>query len=125
MEAIVNKVLVDFQKGSGFFEGDREAREVARRLSKNQKRKMERHGIVPAPLFEYLARIGAIKQCDIPNKPMTIGDLLNFLRFYRYASEQARSDGEYLYREIIKGEIPWLAGSFAKGDFVWQKLEES
>jgi len=125
MKTLPNSLFVDFRNGSGFFEGDPEAWEIARRLSKNQKRKMERHGIVPAPFFEYLVRIGAIKQCDIPNKPMTIGDLLDLLRFYRYASEQARSTGESLYREIIKGEIPWLARSFGQGDYVWEKLEES
>ena len=127
----MNRVLGDFIKSSfttsgvGFFDGDPMACETAGGLSKNQTRKLRRHGIVPRHFFQYLARIGAIKQCDIPNKPMTIGDLLNFLRFYRYANEQARSTGESLYREIIKGEIPWLAKSFGQGDYVWEELEES
>ena len=125
MKAASNKVLVDFVNGSGFFEGDPEAWEVARRLSKNQRRKMERYGVVPRLFFEYLARIEVIKRTDIPKKPMTIGNLLDFLRFYPYASEQARSMGEYLYREILKGEVPWLANRFGQGDYVWRELEES
>lgn len=125
MKAASNKVLVDFSNGSGLFEGDPEAWEEACRLSKNQKRKMERHGIVPRHFLEYLGTIHVIKQTDIPNKPMTIGDLLDFLRFYPYGSEKASSHGEYLYREIIKGEIPWLAKSFGQGDYVWKELEES
>jgi hypothetical protein len=125
MKAASSKVFVDFQKGKGFFEGDLEAWEVARRLSKNQKRKMERHGIVPSCFFQYLVRANVIRECDVPKEAKTKGWLLDFLRFYRYASEQARSAGEYLYREIIKGEIPWLAKSFGQGDYVWKELEES
>ena len=125
MKVAPNKVFVDFGKGEGVFEGDPEAWEISRKMSKNQKRKLKRHGIVPSCFFQYLARIDVIKQTDIPNKPMTIGDLLKGLRFYRYASEGARSMGEYLYREIIKGEIPWLAKSFGQGDYIWKQLEES
>jgi hypothetical protein len=125
MKNAPNRVLVDFSNASGFFEGDPEAWEISRKMSKNQIRKLRRRGIVPRHFFEYLATTDVIKQTDIPNKPMTIGDLLKGLRFYRYASEGARSMGEYLYREIIKGEIPWLAKSFGQGDYVWEKLEES
>lgn len=125
MKAASSKVFVDFQKGKGFFEGDWEAWEVARRLSKNQKRKMERHGIVPTCFFQYLARINVIKECDVPKEAKTKGWLLDFLRSYRYASEQARSMGEYLYREILKSEVPWLANRFGQGDYVWRELEES
>ena len=129
MKTTTNRLLADFGTASGFFKGDQEARESVRRLSKNQKRKMKRHGIVPAVslikyLFQYLARINVIKQSDIPNKPMSSGDLLDFLRFYRYANEGARSIGEYLYREILKSEVPWLAKSFAQGDFIWEGLKE-
>ena len=125
MKTVPNSLFVDFQKGKGFFEGDWKAQEVVRKLSKNQKRKMERHGTVPTCFFQYLARINVIKECDVPKEAKTKGWLLEFLRFYRYASEQARSAGEYLYREIIKGEIPWLAKSFGQGDYVWSELEES
>ena len=125
MQTAQNRVLADFGNGAGFFEGDLEAWEAARRLSKNQRRKMERYGVVPRLFFEYLARIEVIKRTDIPKKPMTIGNLLDFLRFYPYSSEQARSMGEYLYREILKGEVPWLANRFAQGDYVWKELEES
>lgn len=125
MKAAQNRVLLNFQNVSGLFKGDREAQEVVRKLSKNQKRKMERHGIVPICFFQYLARTNVIRECDIPKEAKTTGWLLNCLRFYRYANEQARSAGEYLYREIIKREIPWLAKSFGQGDYVWQKLEES
>jgi hypothetical protein len=125
MKNAPNRVLVDFGKAEGIFEGDPEAWEMSRKISKNQKRKMKRYGIVPGCFFQYLARANVIRECDIPKEAKTIGWLLNRLRFYRYVSEGARSMGEYLYREIIKGEIPWLAKSFGQGDYVWKKLEES
>jgi hypothetical protein len=127
----MNRVLGDFIESSGttcgvgFFEGDTMACETAGGLSKNQKRKLERYGIVPTCFFQYLARANVIEEWDIPKKPMTIGNLLDFLRFYPYSNEQARSMGEYLYREILKGEVPWLANRFAQGDYVWKELEES
>jgi hypothetical protein len=125
MRAASNKVLVDFLNGSGFFEGDPEAWEISQKMGKNQRRKLKRRGIVPSCFFQYLARANVIRECDIPKEPKTKGWLLDLLRFYRYAIEKARSHGEYLYREIIKGEIPWLARSFGQGDFIWDKLEES
>ena len=125
MKAAPNRVLVDFGQGEGVFEGDPEAWQTSQKMSKNQKRKLERYGIVPSCFFQYLARANVIRECDIPKGAKTMGWLLNCLRFYRYASEGSRSTGEYLYREIIKGEIPWLAKSFGQGDHVWDELEKS
>jgi len=125
MKTVPNSLFVDFQKGKGFFEGDWEAQEVARKMSKHKRRKMERYGIIPICFFQYLVRANVIRECDVPKEAKTKGWLLDFLRFYRYASEQARSAGEYLYREILKGDVPWLANRFAQADYVWEELEES
>jgi hypothetical protein len=126
----VNRIIYDFSmsaknsNGYGFFTGDLTVHEVARKMSKNQRRKLERYAIIPPDFFQYLRRIGVIKECDVPKSARTVGWLLDFLHFYPYATEAARSTGEYLYREIIKADIPWLAQSFWKGDFLWRKLEE-
>jgi len=126
----MNRVLNDFvnssrnANGSGFFDGDPMAYDTARDLSKNQVRKLRRYELVPLHIFQYLARAGVIRQSDVPQGPKTKGWLLDFLRWYRYKNEQSRSFGEYLYREILKADYPFLAMSFAKGDFVWEKLEE-
>jgi len=125
MTAVSNSLFDDFQKGEGFFEGDWEAQEAASKISKHQRRKMKRYGVIPICFFQYLARINVIEECDVPKEAKTKGWLLNRLRFYRYTNEAARSMGEFLYREIIKGEIPWLAKSFWQGDYVWEKLKES
>lgn len=125
----MNRVLNDFvnnswnTKGPGFFDGDTIAYETARGLSKNQVRKLQRYDLVPLHFFQYMAQIGVIRQSDIPKGTKAKGWLLDFLRWYHYKNEQSRSFGEYLYREIIKADIPWLAKSFANGDFIWEHLK--
>jgi len=126
----MNRVLNDFvnssqnTNGSGFFEGDTVAYEKARGLSKNQVRKLQRYDLVPRHFFQYLAQTGVLRQSDIPEGAKTKGWLLDLLRWHHYKNEQSRSLGEYLYREILKADIPWLAKSFAQGDFIWESLKE-
>ena len=126
MKAASNKVLVDFVNGSGFFEADPEAWEVARRLSKNQKRKMERHGIIPPAFFQYLKQSGTFHDDKvIPKGPTTTFALLSTLDSHRYPSEQARSFGETLSRKIKEAHFPELKDSSGLQDENWEKLEQS
>jgi hypothetical protein len=118
-------VITDFVSGTGLFEGDQQAKEITQRMSTNQRRRLERYGIVPGDFLEYLSRIGVIRKGDIPKRRLTIGNFLDFLRLYCYPTERARSYGETLFREIILGEVPWLRSSFGQGDFVWAKMREA
>jgi hypothetical protein len=126
----MNRVLKDFANssrsttGSGFFDGDLIACEMAIKMSKSQKRKLVRYDIIPVSLFQYLAKSNVIKECDIPKEAKTKGWFLDFLRFYPYPNEEARSVGEYLFRAMLTADYPFLARSFAKGDYVWKRLLE-
>lgn len=124
MQKIRIGVITDFLSGIGLFEGDQQAWEIGRKISRNQRRRLERYGIVPRDFLEYLSKIGVIRKFDIPKRRLTIGNFLDFLRLYHYPTELAQSYGETLFREIIRGEVPWLRSSFGQGDFVWAKMQE-
>ena len=111
------------QRPSAFFEGDDVAAGIAREISKSQKRKFYRYKMVPSAFFVYLQKAGIIrKDHRIPKGGSTVDCLLDFLRFYPYESEQARSAGEFLFREIIKGKVPGLLNkAFGLSDHVWEK----
>lgn len=119
------KLFVDFVKGTGFFLGDRDAWKVARNMSKQKRRNLARRGIVPVDFFLYLAIKCVIRHSDIPGKAMTVRKFIDFLWRYQYQSKEARATGWYFYREILKGQIPSLAGSFGESGFVWEKLEDT
>ena len=111
------------QRSFAFFEGDGVAAGIARKMSKSQRRKFYRYKIVPPAFFAYLQKAGIIHQdYRIPKGGSTVDFLLDFLRFYPYESEQARSAGEFLFREIIKGKVPGLLNkAFGLSDHVWEK----
>lgn len=125
MQRIRIGVITDFVSGAGLFEGDQQAWEIARKMSTNQRRRLERYGIVPRDFLEYLSRVEVIRKCDIPKRRLTIGNFLDFLRLYHYPTELAQSYGETLFREIIRGEVPWLRHSFGQSDSVWAKMKEA
>jgi len=121
-----NPILRDFvcadQRALAFFEGDRLAAEIAGRMSKHQRRLFFRFKRVPPAFYAYLQRAGIIRHGRIPQGGTTLDALLDLLRFYPYDNEQAQSIGEYLYREIIKGEFPGLLNkAFALSDHVWER----
>lgn len=118
-------VIADFVSGRGLFRGDQQAWEISQKMSRNQRRRFERDGIVPRDFLEYLSTIGVIRKGDIPKERLTVGNFLDFIRLYHYESEQARSYGEALFRRIIGGEIPWLRDSFGQSDFLWAKAQQA
>ena len=126
----MNNLIDDFvnadlkRRPCAFFDGDQKAAVISGRMSKNQRRKFKRHQTVPAAFYVYLRESQIInKDARIPKGGTTLEDLLDFLRWYPYETEQARSGGEYLFREIIKGDVPILSKAFASGDHVWEKGE--
>lgn len=126
----MNRIISDFiyadrkRSSCAFFEGDQKAAEIAGRMSKNAKRKAKKYGLVPLAFYEYLGEAGIIdKDIKVLKCGTSLGELLDFLRWYPYKTEQAKSAGEYLFREIIKSDLPFLSKAFAQGDHNWFKLE--
>jgi hypothetical protein len=126
MSRLINDFMNADQKTQSyaFFDGDQNAAEISSRMSKAQRRKYHRYGTVPSAFYVYLRESAIInKDAKIPKGGSSVGDLLDFLRWYPYETDQARSAGEYLFREIIKGDVPFLSKAFALGDHVWEKGE--
>jgi hypothetical protein len=126
MSRVINDFMNADKKGRAFafFEGDQKAAEISARMSKAQRRKFKRYGTVPSAFYVYLRESAIInKDAEFPSGGTSVGNLLDFLRWYPYETDQARSAGEYLFREIIKGDVPFLSKSFALGDHVWEKGE--
>ena len=124
MSRLINDFMNADKKGRAyaFFDGDQKAAEISCRMSKAQRRKYKRYRTVPSAFYVYLRESAIInKDARIPDGGSSVGELLDFLRWYPYETEQARSAGEYLFREIIKGDVPFLSKAFALGDHVWEK----
>jgi len=125
MKKGTGKVYLYLANRSGSSRSESLAWEMANKLSKNQRRKLQRYPVEPQGLLKFLGKIGVIRMGDIPEKCLTVGELLDFLRFYPYKTEQAWSYGDTLFREIIKGEIPWLKNHFGQAEYIWKKMEEA
>jgi hypothetical protein len=108
--------------GFGYFEGDMNAVHFAQLISRTQKRKYKRYGIIPAAFFNYLKNIEAIKREKlIPEKYRTIDLLLDLLWETPKRNQQDRSEGECLRVEIIKDLMPWLSNKMGTAEHVWRK----
>lgn len=102
-----------------FFEGDEKAIEISRKISPTQRRKFVKKGIVPSYFYVWMKEVRIIlKETKIPIGGTTIGELLNFLRFYPYVTDQARSTGEYIFRQIIRERTGLPDSAFGLGDYV-------
>ncbi len=119
----MSKFLDDFitvgQEGrpGSLFEGEMKAIEISARLSKNQRRMYKRYGIVPAGFYIWLRESRIIRKDEpIPQGGSTTEQLLDFLRFYPYETDQARSAGEYIFRRIIQDDTGLPDSAFGLGD---------
>jgi hypothetical protein len=124
------KIVYDFIKsadrsdGFGYFADNESAVMFAKAISRSQRRKYNRYGIIPAAFFDYLESIDAIKREKfIPEKDRTVDHLLDLLWITPNRNQQERSDGECLRVEILKDVMPWLKKSFGLSDHTWKKLE--
>jgi hypothetical protein len=99
----------------GFFENNSVATATTGG-NNNGWRRFRRNGIFPHVFFTYLRESGIIKQdAWVPEKVSTVGAFLDFLKCYPYESEQARSIGDYLFRQILKADIPSLTKTYSQG----------
>ena len=108
---------------SNLFGGDEKAIRISSRMTIKQRRKFKRYGIVPAGFYIWLRESRIIRKSEpIPQGGSTIEQLLDFLRFYPYKTDQARSTGEYIFRQIIQDGTGLPNSAFGLGDHM---LDES
>ena len=101
------------------FDVDGKAFKISAGLSKNQRRMYKRYGIVPAGFYDWLRKDGVIRKSEsIPEGGTTIGQLLDFLRWYPYQTDKAKSTGEYIFRRIIQDETGLPDAAFGLGDHI-------
>ena len=95
------------------------ADELSDFVGKNEWRKLIRHGIVRPDFYKRLRECGIIREDEpIPQGSSKIGRLLDFLRFYRYETDQARSAGHNIFRQIIKARTGLPDSAFGLGDYM-------
>ena len=88
--------------GIGYYELHPQAVHYALTLSKSQKKKWERYGIVPAAFLRYLEAIGAIPKRFIPEKERTLSGLSDLLWEAPMRNRARASEGEHLRVAILK-----------------------
>ena len=88
--------------GIGYYELHPQAVHYARTLSKSQKRKWNRYGIVPVAFLRYLQAIGAIPERFIPEKERTLSHLSDLLWEAPTRNRARASEGEHLRVAILK-----------------------
>ena len=117
MNQIINDSIHAEQEVStfGFFATNPLAMASTGGMNNNGWRRFRRTGIVPRVFFTYLQKSGVFKaDAQIPAEGTAVGELLEFLKCYPYESEQVRSAGDYLFREILTTDIPSLTKTFAQ-----------
>ena len=111
---------------SNLFAEDEKAKQIAGGLTKKQRKKFKHHGIVPAAFYLWMREVGIIrKDASIPKGGTALGYLLDFLRWYPYETEQARSAGEYIFRQIIRERTGLPNSAFGLGDYQWQEVRDA
>jgi hypothetical protein len=126
----LSKIIVDFinsaktNNGLGYFEGNRTAIKYAQNISKSQKRRYLRYGIIPMAFFDFLKAVAAIEPPKhIPIKKRNLDDLLDMLWLTPVRNRTDRSEGECLRVAILKEQFPELKKSFGSAEFIWKQLE--
>ena len=124
------RIVSDFIKsaanlnGYGYFEGNLNAAKYAVTISRSQKRKYKRYGIIPAAFFNYLESIDAIRREKfIPEKNRTVNHLLDLLYVTPNRNQEERSEGECLRVEILKDVMPWLRNKLGTAEHMWKRAE--
>ena len=125
----MSTIIIDFincaVKGSGigYFENDQLAVKCARSMGTNQRRKFERHGIVPAAFITYLKRKKAIQQdAWLPERKRNVLGLLDLL----WAGPERRpgefSEGEALREALLIELFPELKKAMGSSQHLWDPV---
>jgi len=127
----MDRIVDDFMKsasgtGCGFFMGKGKAVRIARGMTKMQKKKYSRYGIVPSAFLVCLREMGMIRaDTPIPCGGASIKIMSEIINKYRFSNEQLRHLEDFLKRlRIIKKCKPEISNShFACQNTIWQNLE--
>jgi hypothetical protein len=108
----------------GFFDRYSVAADTPGGMNNNGHRRFRRKRIISPSFYNQLQNSGIIQlKARVPAGGTTVGELLEFLKCHEYESEQARSAGDSLFRQILKADIPFLAKAFAHGGHIWIRPE--
>lgn len=98
------------------------ANEISVIVGKNEWRQLKRYNIVRPDFYVRLREEEIIRKDEsIPQGSSTVGQLLDFLRFYPYQTDQAKSAGHYFFREIIRARTGLPNSAFGSGDYQWDE----
>ena len=112
--------------GCGFFKFYGKALRIARGVTKMQKKKYMRHGIVPSAFLICLREMGMIRaDAPIPRGGACVRIINKIIKEYGFSKEQLRHIKDYRERlQIIKTCKPEISNShFACQNTIWQNLE--
>lgn len=82
-----------------------QVQEKLKSVTKMQRRKFERYGVVPVPVLEAIWHLGWLPGDKAPEQGMRILALTEYLRQGRYKSAQAAENGSWLYETIMREEV--------------------
>lgn len=127
----MKSVVEDFIKsesgaGCGIFIKNVHAIRIARGLTKMQKKKFKRHGIVPAAFLICLRDMGVVRNdVPIPRGGASIRTVNTIVKEYRFSDEQQRHVKDFQARLRIKKRCkPEVHDAhFACHSSIWQNLE--
>ena len=79
--------------------------EALKSVTKGQRHKFEKYGVVPVPVLVALWHLGFFSGEETPKHGMKILALTEYLRQGLYKNKQAAENGHWLYTQIMKEEV--------------------
>jgi hypothetical protein len=123
-------IIIDFIKsrddvdGCGYFRGNQEAIQYAQAVSKRQKRKFRRYGIIPKALISMIGQYFVFSKKKAPiYRDITYEEFITMLIRGPYKNEESRQIGEKLYHDLLCAKMPRLERSFFMMDESYRVLE--
>jgi hypothetical protein len=99
----------------GFSSFPQKVQTLLRSVTKGQRRKFNKFGIVPLPVLEALWHMGFLPTDGAPERGMKVLILTEYLSQGKYRTEQAADRGQWLYTQIIKEEVIGCGVPLQKG----------
>lgn len=94
--------------GLGFFKFDvvpLKVKTSLKAVTKRQRHKYKKHGIIPLPVLEALWFMGLLPGEKLPLHGMRLLELLKHLREGRYRDDRNMENAKWLYHEIVTNEL--------------------
>jgi hypothetical protein len=124
------KIIDDFERsgdigqGVGFWESNTKAVVFAQTITRSQRKKLRRWGIIPHPFFLFLESINAIPKIPyVPERQRTVSLLLDLLWLTPQRNGSSASEGEILRIELLKELALLPSGSTASAQQTYIRLD--